>query len=96
MVALGAILDIYDAMDLLRIDPRIQAILLGIIVVLAVALDELSQRGRRSPRSSSTASGSRFMTAAWFPVNIGRRQSTVPRRRARDGGPAVSGGVRDP
>jgi hypothetical protein len=27
-----------------RIDPRIQAIFLGIIVVLAVALDELSQR----------------------------------------------------
>jgi ribose transport system permease protein len=31
-------------MDLLRIDPRIQAIFLGIIVVLAVALDELSKR----------------------------------------------------
>jgi ribose transport system permease protein len=46
MVALGAILllTLTDAMDLLRIDPRIQAILLGIIVVLAVALDELSQR----------------------------------------------------
>jgi ribose transport system permease protein len=46
MVALGAILllTLTDAMDLLRIDPRIQAIFLGIIVVLAVALDELSQR----------------------------------------------------
>ena len=46
MVALGAILllTLTDAMDLLRIDPSIQAILLGIIVVLAVALDELSQR----------------------------------------------------
>ena len=46
MVALGAILllTLTDAMDLLRIDPRIQAILLGIIVVLAVALYELSQR----------------------------------------------------
>jgi ribose transport system permease protein len=46
MVALGAILllTLTNAMDLLRIDPRIQAILLGIIVVLAVALDELSQR----------------------------------------------------
>jgi ribose transport system permease protein len=46
MVALGAILllTLTDAMDLLRIDPRIQAIFLGIIVVLAVALDEFSQR----------------------------------------------------
>ncbi len=46
MVALGAILllALTDAMDLLRIDPRIQAICIGIIVVLAVALDELSQR----------------------------------------------------
>jgi hypothetical protein len=46
MVALGAILllTLTDAMDLLRIDPRIQAIFLGIIVVFAVALDELSQR----------------------------------------------------
>ena len=46
MVALGAILllTLTDAMDLLRIDPRNQAIFLGIIVVLAVALDELSQR----------------------------------------------------
>jgi ribose transport system permease protein len=31
-------------MDLLTIDPRIQTIFLGIIVVLAVALDELSTR----------------------------------------------------
>ena len=38
------LLTLTDAMDLLRIDPRIQAIFLGIIVVLAVALDELSQR----------------------------------------------------
>ena len=46
LVALGALLllTLTDAMDLLRIDPRIQAIFLGIIVVLAVALDELSQR----------------------------------------------------
>jgi ribose/xylose/arabinose/galactoside ABC-type transport system permease subunit len=46
MVALGAILllTLTDVMDLLKIDPRIQAIFLGIIVVLAVALDELSQR----------------------------------------------------
>jgi ribose transport system permease protein len=46
MVALGALLllTLTDAMDLLRIDPRIQAIFLGIIVVGAVALDELSQR----------------------------------------------------
>jgi len=46
MVTLGAILllTLTDAMDLLRIDPRIQAIFLGIIIVLAVALDELSKR----------------------------------------------------
>jgi ribose transport system permease protein len=46
MVALAAILllTLTDAMDLLKIDPRIQAIFLGIIVVLAVALDELSKR----------------------------------------------------
>jgi ribose transport system permease protein len=46
LVALGALLllTLTDAMDLLRIDPRIQAIFLGIIVVGAVALDELSQR----------------------------------------------------
>jgi ribose transport system permease protein len=46
MVALGALLllTLTDAMDLLRIDPRIQAIFLGVIVVGAVALDELSQR----------------------------------------------------
>ena len=46
MVALAALLllTLTNAMDLLRIDPRIQAIFLGIIVVGAVALDELSQR----------------------------------------------------
>ena len=46
MVALGAIflLILTDAMDLLKIDPRIQTIFLGIIVVLAVAVDELSKR----------------------------------------------------
>jgi ribose transport system permease protein len=46
LVALGAILLLMltDAMDLLKIDPRIQAIFLGIIVVLAVAVDELSKR----------------------------------------------------
>jgi ribose transport system permease protein len=46
MVALSAILLLMltNAMDLLRVDPRIQAILLGIILVLAVALDEFSQR----------------------------------------------------
>lgn len=46
MVALGAILllTLTDALDLLKIDPRIQAIFIGFIVVLAVALDELSQR----------------------------------------------------
>ena len=46
MVALGAILllTLTNAMDLLKIDPRIQAILLGIIVVLAVAVDELGKR----------------------------------------------------
>ncbi len=44
MVALGALflLILTDAMDLLTIDPRIQTIFLGVIVVLAVALDELS------------------------------------------------------
>jgi ribose/xylose/arabinose/galactoside ABC-type transport system permease subunit len=46
LVALAAIflLTLTDAMDLLRIDPRIQSIFLGVIVVLAVALDELSKR----------------------------------------------------
>jgi ribose/xylose/arabinose/galactoside ABC-type transport system permease subunit len=33
-----------DAMDLLKIDPRIQTIFLGVIVVLAVAVDELVKR----------------------------------------------------
>jgi ribose transport system permease protein len=31
-------------MDLLKIDPRIQTIFLGVIVVLAVAVDELAKR----------------------------------------------------
>jgi ribose transport system permease protein len=46
MVALGALflLILTNAMDLLTIDPRIQTIFLGVIVVLAVALDELSTR----------------------------------------------------
>ncbi len=46
MVALGAILllTLTNAMDLLKIDPRIQAIFLGIIVVLAVAVDGLGRR----------------------------------------------------
>jgi ribose transport system permease protein len=50
MVALAAIflLTLTDAMDLLKIDPRIQTIFLGIIVVLAVALEELAKR--RAPR----------------------------------------------
>ena len=61
MVALGAILllTLTDAMDLLRIDPRIQAIFLGIIVVLAVALDELSQtEGGACLKPASLASAS--------------------------------------
>jgi ribose transport system permease protein len=46
LVALGAVflLTLTNAMDLLRIDPRIQSIFLGVIVVLAVALDELAKR----------------------------------------------------
>lgn len=46
MVALAAVflLILTDAMDLLRIDPRIQTIFLGVIVVLAVAVDELARR----------------------------------------------------
>jgi len=46
MVALGALflLILTNAMDLLTIDPRIQTIFLGVIIVLAVALDELSTR----------------------------------------------------
>jgi ribose transport system permease protein len=46
MVALAAIflLILTNAMDLLRIDPRIQTIFLGVIVVLAVALDEMAKR----------------------------------------------------
>ncbi|HLN07584.1 MAG TPA: ABC transporter permease [Xanthobacteraceae bacterium] len=50
MVALAAVflLILTDAMDLLKIDPRIQTIFLGIIVVLAVAVEELARR--RAPR----------------------------------------------
>jgi ribose transport system permease protein len=46
MVALAAVflLILTDAMDLLKIDPRIQTIFLGVIVVLAVAVDELAKR----------------------------------------------------
>jgi ribose transport system permease protein len=46
MVALGAVflLILTNAMDLLRIDTRIQTIFLGVIVVLAVALDEMAKR----------------------------------------------------
>lgn len=46
MVALGAVflLILTNAMDLLRIDPRVQTIFLGVIVVLAVALDEMAKR----------------------------------------------------
>ena len=46
LVALGAVflLILTNAMDLLRIDPRIQTIFLGAIVVLAVALDEMAKR----------------------------------------------------
>jgi ribose transport system permease protein len=46
MVALGAVflLILTDAMDLLKIDPRIQTIFLGIIVVVAVAVEELTKR----------------------------------------------------
>ena len=46
MVTLAAffLLILTDAMDLLRIDPRIQTIFLGCIVVLAVAIDEMAKR----------------------------------------------------
>jgi ribose transport system permease protein len=46
MVTLAAffLLILTDAMDLLRIDPRIQTIFLGCIVVLAVAADEMAKR----------------------------------------------------
>jgi ribose transport system permease protein len=49
LVALAAVflLILTNAMDLLKIDPRIQTIFLGIIVVLAVALDELAKRKTR-------------------------------------------------
>lgn len=47
-VALGAVflLLLTNAMDLLTIDPRIQTVFLGVIVVMAGALDELSKRRR--------------------------------------------------
>ena len=46
MVTLAAffLLILTDAMDLLKIDPRIQTIFLGGIVVLAVAVDEMAKR----------------------------------------------------
>jgi ribose transport system permease protein len=46
MVTLAAffLLILTDAMDLLKIDPRIQTIFLGSIVVLAVGLDEMAKR----------------------------------------------------
>jgi ribose transport system permease protein len=46
MVALAAVflLTLTDAMDLLKIDPRVQSIFLGVIVVLAVAVEELAKR----------------------------------------------------
>jgi ribose transport system permease protein len=46
MVTLAALflLIVTDAMDLLRIDPRIQTIFLGVIVVIAVAVEELAKR----------------------------------------------------
>ena len=49
MVALASVflLILTNAMDLLKIDPRIQTIFLGIIVVLAVALEELAKRRTR-------------------------------------------------
>ena len=48
MVALGAIflLLLTDAMDLLNVDSRLQTVFLGIILVLAVAADELGKRRR--------------------------------------------------
>jgi ribose/xylose/arabinose/galactoside ABC-type transport system permease subunit len=50
MVALGSIflLIITDAMDLLNVDSRLQTIFLGVILVFAVALDELGSRRRRA------------------------------------------------
>jgi ribose transport system permease protein len=46
MVTLGAffLLILTDAMDLLKIDPRVQTIFLGCIVVLAVAVEEIAKR----------------------------------------------------
>jgi ribose transport system permease protein len=49
MVTLAAffLLILTDAMDLLKIDPRIQTIFLGSIVVLAVAVEEMAKRRTR-------------------------------------------------
>lgn len=49
MVALGAIflLMVTNAMDLFHVDSKIQVIFLGVIVVLAVAIDEIGKRRRR-------------------------------------------------
>jgi ribose transport system permease protein len=46
MVTLAALflLILTNAMDLLRVDPRIQTIFLGLIVVFAVAIDEMAKR----------------------------------------------------
>jgi ribose transport system permease protein len=52
MVALGSIflLVITDAMDLLNVDTRLQTIFLGVILIFAVALDELGRRRRAHVR----------------------------------------------
>jgi len=52
MVALGSIflLIITDAMDLLNVDSKLQTIFLGIILVLAVAVEELGKRRRARAR----------------------------------------------
>jgi ribose transport system permease protein len=49
MVTLAALflLILTNAMDLMRVDPRIQTIFLGLIVVFAVALEEIA-KGRTS------------------------------------------------
>jgi ribose/xylose/arabinose/galactoside ABC-type transport system permease subunit len=50
MVALGAIflLILTDAMDLLNVDSKLQTVFLGIILVLAVAAEEIGKRRRAS------------------------------------------------
>jgi ribose transport system permease protein len=52
MVALGSmfLLVITDAMDLLNVDTRLQTIFLGVILIFAVALDELGRRRRAHVR----------------------------------------------